>query len=131
MLSAGNAAEVRVRNNSDTDFTSVVVGKIKYGDIKRGATTNYQAWPDEVYSIERCTLFANAVPLKFQPRDYNGEGPLPGAGKITYVLTIVNGQISIHAEDDPLNASSKSANALADSSSLQAIFQALPADTYS
>ncbi|MES2041900.1 MAG: hypothetical protein V4495_29140 [Pseudomonadota bacterium] len=107
MLSVGNAAEVRVRNNSDTDFTSVVVGKIKYGDIKRGTTTSYQFWPDEVYNIERCTLFANTVPLKFQPRDYNGEGPLPKTGKFTYVLTIVNGQLSIRAEDDLIDSNRK------------------------
>jgi hypothetical protein len=101
MASSGYAAEVRVRNDSNNDFTSVVVGKVKYGDIKTGATTSYQYWPDEVYNIERCTLFANAIPMKFQPRDYNGEWPLLGAGKFTYVLTIVNGQLSIRAEDDP------------------------------
>jgi hypothetical protein len=100
MASAGYSAEVRVRNDSDTDFTSVVVSEAEYGDIKRGSTTNYQFWPD-VYNIERCMLFANAVPMEFQPRDYNGEGPLTGTGRFTYVLTIVNGQLNIRAEDDP------------------------------
>ncbi len=93
-----------MRNNSDTDFTSVAIGKIKYRDIKRGATTNYPSWLDEVHNIERCTLFAKTVPLQSQPRDHNGKGPFRGTGKFTYVLSIVSGQLRIRAVDDSVNS---------------------------
>lgn len=98
MTLASSATEIRVRNDSDVDFKEVVVGGKKYGDIKPGATTDYQTWKT-AYLYSSVTLIAGSKPMQIQPIDYLGEPEL-GAGKFTYVLTIREGRLDIRAEKD-------------------------------
>ena len=93
-----HASEIRVRNDSKVDFTNVVVGGKKYGDIKQGATTDYQTWKT-AYSYSSVSLLAESKPLKIQPKDYVGATPL-GVGHFTFVLTIKDGRLDIRAEKD-------------------------------
>jgi len=96
----GFATEIRVRNDSTIDFKNVVVGGKKYGDIKRGAVTDYQTW-EKAYRYSLVTLLADSKPLKIQPEDYVGESQL-GNGHFTYVLTIQDGRLDIRAQEDKL-----------------------------
>src|SRR5262245_36608806 len=93
-----HATEIRVRNDSKVDFKMVVVGQKEYGDIKSGATTDYQTW-NTAYRYAYVSLLADAKPMKIEPIDYVGETPL-GDGYFTYVLTIKNGRFEIRAEKD-------------------------------
>jgi uncharacterized protein YecT (DUF1311 family) len=93
-----NPSDIRVRNASDTDFKDVVVGDKKYGDIKRGATTEYQHWKT-AYRYSFVSLTADDKSLKIQPVDFVGETPL-GEGKFTYILSIENGRLEIRAAED-------------------------------
>src|SRR3954467_1852601 len=93
------ATEIRVRNDSRVDFTNVVAGEKKYGDIQQGATTDYQTWK-RAYRYAFVSLLADSKLLKFQPQDYVGEIPL-GDGRFTYVLTIQDGRLDIRGEKDP------------------------------
>jgi hypothetical protein len=93
-----HATEMRVRNDSKVDFKNVVVGGKKYGDIKQGATTDYQTWKT-AYRYSSVSLLADSKPLKIQPEDYVGETPL-GGGHFTFVLTIKDGKLDIRAEED-------------------------------
>jgi hypothetical protein len=98
MTLAGSATEIRVRNDSDVDFKDVVVGGKKYGDIKSGATTDYQTWKT-AYRYSPVTLIAGSKPMQIQPIDYLGEREL-GTGHFTYVLTVRGGQLDIRVERD-------------------------------
>ncbi len=102
MALAGYATEIRVRNDSKIDFENVVVGGKKYGDIKRGAATDYQTW-ERAYRYSLVSLLADSKPLKIQPEDYVGETQL-GNGHFTYVLTIQNGRLDIRADEDKVFA---------------------------
>lgn len=93
-----HASEICVRNDSKIDFKDVVVGGKKYGDIKQGATTDYQTWKT-AYRYSSVSLLADSKPLKLQPRDYVGETPL-GDGRFTFVLTIKDGRLDIRPEKD-------------------------------
>jgi hypothetical protein len=94
----GYTTEIRVRNDSTIDFRNVVVGGKNYGDIKRGAVTDYQTWV-KAYRYSLVSLLADSKPLKIQPEDYVGETQL-GDGHFTYVLTIQEGRLDIRAEED-------------------------------
>jgi hypothetical protein len=96
----GYATEIRVRNDSKIDFENVIVGGKNYGDIKRGAVTDYQTW-EKAYGYSLVSLLADSKPLKFQPDDYVGEAQL-GDGHFTYVLTIQDGRLDIRAEEDKI-----------------------------
>jgi hypothetical protein len=92
------AIEIRVRNGTDVDFKDVIVGGKKYGDIKRGAVTDYQTWK-EAYRYSSVSLTATNKPLRIQPIDYVGETPLAD-GNYTYVLGFNQGYLQIRAEKD-------------------------------
>jgi hypothetical protein len=96
----GYTTEIRVRNDSTIDFKNVVVGGKNYGDIKRGAATDYQTW-EKAYRYSLVSLLADSKPLKIQPEDYVGESQL-GDGQFAYVLTIQDGRLDIRAEEDKL-----------------------------
>jgi hypothetical protein len=98
MTLAGSTTEIRVRNDSDIDFKDVVVGGKQYGDIKPGATTDYQTWK-AAYRYSPVTLIAGSKPMQIQPIDYLGEREL-GAGRFTYVLTIREGRLDLRVERD-------------------------------
>jgi hypothetical protein len=98
MTLACSTTEIRVRNDSDIEFEDVVVGGKKYGDIKPGATTDYQTWKT-AYRYSPVTLIAGSKPMQIQPIDYLGEREL-GAGCFTYVLTVHEGRLDIRAERD-------------------------------
>ena len=93
-----HASEIRVRNDSKVDFKNVVVGGKKYGDIKQGATTDYQTWKT-AYRYSSVALLADSKPMKIQPIDYVGETPL-GDGNFTFVLTVKDGRLYIRDEKD-------------------------------
>jgi hypothetical protein len=98
ITSSGYATEIRVRNDSDVDFKDVVVGGKKYGDIKPGATTDYQTWKT-AYRYSPVMLIADSKPMQLQPIDYLGEREL-GDGHFTYVLSIREGRLDIRADRD-------------------------------
>jgi TonB family protein len=90
--------QIRVRNSSDVDFEDVVVGEKRYGDIKAGATTDYQVW-ESAYRYAHVSLSAGPRPMSIRPIDFVGE-PQLGRGSFTYVLTIEKDRLEIHAEKD-------------------------------
>ena len=94
----GDGTEIRVRNGSSVDFEKVVVGSKAYGNIKAGATTDYQTW-DVAYRYAFVSLVAGSEPKWIQPIDFVGE-PTLGSGYFTYVLSIEQGQLNIRAERD-------------------------------
>ena len=98
MVTTSYATEIRVRNESDVDFKDVVVGGKRYGDIKPGATTDYQTWKT-AYRYSSVMLIADSKPMQLQPIDYLGELEL-GVGHFTYVLAVREGRLDIHAERD-------------------------------
>ncbi len=93
-----SATNIRVRNDSNLDFKDVIVGDKKYGDIKHGQATEYQPW-NQAYRYAFVSLLAASKPKKIQPIDFVGEKFL-GEGKFTYVLTIKDDRLQIHAEQD-------------------------------
>jgi len=90
--------QIRVQNGSDVDFKDVKVGHKKYGDIKAGATTDYQAW-ESAYGYTFVSLLAGSRSMVIRPIDYVGE-PHLGHGYFTYVLTIEKDRLEIRAEKD-------------------------------
>jgi len=98
LITTNHTTEIRVRNDSDVDFKEVVVGGKKYGDIKAGVQTAYQTWKN-AYRYSTVTLIAASKLMKFQPIDYVGEREL-GVGHFTYILTVYEGRLNIHAEKD-------------------------------
>jgi hypothetical protein len=88
--------QIRVRNGSAVDFEHVVVGSKQYGDIKAGATTEYQAW-ESAYGYTSVSLLAGSRSMAIHPIDYVGEAHL-GRGHFTYVLTIEKDRLMIRAE---------------------------------
>jgi hypothetical protein len=90
--------QIRVRNGSDVDFKDVKVNGKKYGDIKAGATTDYQVW-EAAYKYAAVSLLAGSRSMAIHPIDYVGEGHL-GPGYFTYVLTIKEDRLEIRAEKD-------------------------------
>lgn len=92
------ATEIRIRNDTDSRLSHVVVGDKHYGDIAPHATTAYQHW-DLAYETASYSLLADSNPLMFQPHNYLREGEL-GRGKYTYVLQFKGGVLRIYAEKD-------------------------------
>lgn len=92
------ATEIRVRNDSDSVFTYVVVGGKPYGTIQPHTTTDYQHWKLAYHSAS-VSLVAGSNPIIIQPADYLREGEL-GEGKYTYVLRFKSGVLRIYAERD-------------------------------
>jgi hypothetical protein len=91
--------QIRVRNNSTTDFRTVTVGGKEYGDIKAGATTGYKAWID-TYGYQPVFLMTSSGAMQIPaPIDHVGD-PKVGDGHFTYILTIRDGQLVSDLERD-------------------------------
>lgn len=94
----GWAAEIRVRNDTDSVLSNVVVGSKHYGDIAPGEATDYQHW-DLAYYYASFSLMVGSNPIRFQPSNYLREGEL-GSGKYTYVLRYKGGVLRLYTEKD-------------------------------
>lgn len=86
-----NLTYIRVKNATKFDFKNVQVDPanldtlVSYGDIKRGARTDYK--PFEVaYRIAYVRLLINNEERLVQPIDYFGEAPLD-PGRYTYIIS--------------------------------------------
>jgi hypothetical protein len=96
---ASGPTHIRVRNGTDQDFTSVVVGTNSFGDIASGSVSRYQLFP-KAFRYEYVRLFAGTNQMIIQPTDFVGEKPL-GRGRFTYVLRIdSNTNLTIQCEHD-------------------------------
>lgn len=94
----GWAAEIRIRNDTDSLLSNVVVGSKHYGDIAPGEATDYQHW-DLAYHYASFSLIVGSNPVRFQPSNYLREGEL-GSGKYTYVLRYKGGVLRLYTEKD-------------------------------
>jgi hypothetical protein len=101
----GDGTRIRVRNSSGVDFENVVVGSKHYGDIKAGATTDYQTW-EVAYRYAFVSLIAGSEPKGIQPIDFVREQRL-GHGYFTYVLSSEEGRLDIRAERESKGQSVK------------------------
>ena len=90
--------EIRIRNASDQDFQAVVVGGVRFGDIKAGAVTGYQIFP-VAFDIADADLIVRSNRLSFTPIDYVGYQPL-GCGRFSYALSLERGRLRIRLERD-------------------------------
>ena len=90
--------EIRIRNGSDSDFQAVVVGGVRFGDIKAGAATDYRAFSNAL-PIADANLVIGSNRLSYMPIDYVGYEPL-GPGRFSYVLDIERGKLRIRSEKD-------------------------------
>jgi hypothetical protein len=90
--------QIRVRNASDRDFQAVVVGGVRFGDVKAGAATDYQVFPIAL-PIADANLLVGSNRLSFIPIDYVGYKPL-GRGRFSYLLSIDKGRLRIRSERD-------------------------------
>ncbi|MGC3995094.1 MAG: META domain-containing protein [Propionicimonas sp.] len=104
----GDAVEVRVRNASGIDFTSVDVQfpdgmRVEYGPLAAGASSDYADAGEPVYRYASVKVTAAGGPpadgrtFVLQPTDYVGEEAL-GPGEYTYVLTIQGDQLELTFE---------------------------------
>jgi hypothetical protein len=89
---------IRVENRSGVYFKNVVVNGKQYGDIKAGASTNYQTM-EHAYKYASVTLTTDTGPMAMHPIDYIGERQLR-EGNYTYVLTIQDGRLIIECMVD-------------------------------
>jgi len=92
-----SGTEIRVRNASKVDLTSVVIDGKKFGDIKHETTTEYRK-SESAHRYPSASLSANSKPLETPPM-YGVDTEL-GAGRFTYVLTVQYGRLSVHTERD-------------------------------
>ena len=95
---SANAVDVRIRNDSQVNFGHVVVGGKEYGDIKPGATTEYQRWK-RAYRYSSVSLAVGTKVLKITPFDYVGEA-FTCSGKLTYVLSVDAGELDMRVQAD-------------------------------
>jgi len=91
-------SQIRIRNATDRDFHTVVLGSKTFGDIKSGAASDYQEF-QIAYAYSSVKLVAGTNRMAIMPLDYVGEKPL-GRGRFTYVITIVGPDLDIRAEKD-------------------------------
>ena len=63
MTSVSYMTDIRVLNDSVFDYKDVVVGGKKYGDIKAGATTDYQTW-ETAYPYASVMLNVASKPMQ-------------------------------------------------------------------
>jgi hypothetical protein len=93
-----NSTYVRVRNNTDKDFSNVTINDNKFGDIKSGEASEYQilamAYPDPYLGLS-----VGTNQLKSAPAQYQGEQAL-GPGRFSYVVDIKEQQLNIHSQKD-------------------------------
>lgn len=92
------ATYVRVRNNTDKDFSSVTINENTFGDIKTGDASGYQilamAYPDPYLSVS-----VGTNRLKSEPAKYQGEQAL-GPGRFSYVVEIKDQQLNVRSQKD-------------------------------
>jgi len=93
-----SGTQIRVRNGSDVDFKDVAVGGKKYGDIKAGATTDYQGVWERESRYAAVSLLAGSQPMTITPSGERTSGD--GLSRLTYVLTFRGGQLSIGVEKE-------------------------------
>ena len=78
----GGAAEIRVENHSDLDFTDVRVGGQPFGDIAAGATSDYQTVDLRFrYALVELTVGGHTV---------NGQTLATGADRFTYRIEVTD-----------------------------------------
>jgi hypothetical protein len=90
--------EIRVRNASKADLKDVVIEGEKFGDIKQDTVTEYRK-SEFVHRYATASLLENSKPLETAPIVYGHETVL-GSGRFTYVLTVQDGRLQVHAETD-------------------------------
>jgi len=95
---ASHAVEIRVRNDTGEDLRNVVVGYRIFGNVGKGKTTQYQTW-EKVTEIANVSARTASGVLGFRPKKPWLLQNL-GEGRFTYVLTLSNGGLAMHAEKD-------------------------------
>jgi hypothetical protein len=90
--------QVRVRNGSDVDFKGVEVGGKKYGDIKTGATSDYQEVLELASRYAAVSFVAGSQPMTIRPVGEQTSGG--GLFHLTYLVTIRGAQWTVAVEEE-------------------------------
>ena len=85
--SSADAVYVRLRNDTQYDFTGVGVAGVEFGPLRAGQLSPYQMVDGSMYELEGG--FANTTELQFwgQLTDHLGDRPLPH-GRYTYGIGV-------------------------------------------
>lgn len=87
--------EVRVRNASEVEFGSVVMGfpheTLTYGPMPAGGASAWSA-VEEAYRYAAFAVTVDGETLRLQPIDWVGEEPLDG-GRYTFELDVDEGNL--------------------------------------
>jgi hypothetical protein len=103
-LIPGAVSQIRVRNNSGTDFRNVKVGGHDYGNVRAGAATSYESW-NGAYGYEPVSLMTAAGAMNIPaPSDHVGD-PKLGEGQFTFVLSIRDDRLVSGLERDNRSSS--------------------------
>ena len=78
-------SNIRVRNASNLALHDITVGKVHYGDLGAGESSQYKSW-GPAYRSQRVGVDVDGVRHVRDPTPELGASPL-GAGRFTYVLT--------------------------------------------
>jgi hypothetical protein len=78
-------SQIRVTNATEIDFQNVAVGNILFGDLRSGASSEYQTF-DIAYRYAPFELQSNGEKIEYVVFDYVGEKPL-GRGRFSYVIS--------------------------------------------
>jgi hypothetical protein len=78
--------QIRVLNNSDFDFTNLVVNRVQFGDLEKYRASRYQRL-DGAYQYGAVSFRVNGKDFRVTPIDFVGETPLR-AGQYTYLVSI-------------------------------------------
>jgi len=95
-----SASDIRVRNATPFELSSVESNGTTYGEISSGGATLYRSMK-VAYPHASFKLVAHDEPINMQLEDHAGEAPL-GSGRFTYVITSEDSagapEFTIHAE---------------------------------
>lgn len=95
---ASQAIEIRVRNDTGEDLRNVTVQSRNFGNVGKGQATRYQAW-DRATEITNVSVRTASGVMGFRPKAPHLLQTL-GDGRFTYVLSISDGGLTMHAEKD-------------------------------
>jgi hypothetical protein len=71
---ASQGVQIRVLNNSDFDFTNLVVNRVQFGDLEKYRASRYQRL-DGAYQYGAVSFRVNGKDFRVTPIDFVGEHP--------------------------------------------------------
>lgn len=95
LAACAGTAEVRVRNDSGTDFDALTIEGVEFGNLPAGATSDYRAVP--------LRLRYGALALEADGKRITGQTLNFGSSKFTYEIDVADlerGQLTIEVVAD-------------------------------